>query len=108
MYKLVFFVPLNEADQVKDAIFSTGAGSIGQYARCSWETSGVGQFQPLEGSNPNIGEYNKIEKVEELKVEILCEEHNVRQAVDALLSSHSYEQPAYEIYKLTSFCGDGF
>lgn len=100
MYKLVFFVPFKEAQQVKDAIFATGAGSIGEYSCCSWETLGTGQFRPLEGSNPSIGAINKLEKVEELRVEVLCEEHNIKEATQAMLKAHSYEEPAYEIYKV--------
>ncbi len=47
-YKLVFFVPENAIEEVKQAIFATGAGSLGNYAQCSWQTLGVGQFLPLE------------------------------------------------------------
>ncbi len=100
MYKLVFYVPKNDAEKVKIAIFATGAGSIGHYENCSWETLGMGQFKPLAGSNPTIGLKNKLEKVEELRVEILCTEQNVNAAVNALKKAHPYEEPAYEVLSI--------
>lgn len=100
MYKLVFFVPVNEAQKVKDAIFAIGAGTLGNYAHCSWETLGTGQFLPLNGSNPTIGVHGILEQIDELRVEILCTEQNVRQAIIAMKAAHSYEEPAYEIYQV--------
>ena len=103
MFKLVFFVPLDDAEKVKSAIFKTGAGSIGNYSHCSFETQGVGQFKPLSGSNPAIGKQDHLERVTELRVEILCTQNQIQLAVDALKISHPYEEPAYEVYKLESF-----
>ena len=97
MYKLVFYVPVRDADSVKNSIFLTGAGQIGNYSNCSWETEGIGQFKPLSGSNPSIGSQNELERVAELRVEILCEVHNIKSAIKALKSSHPYEEPAYEV-----------
>ncbi len=97
MYKLVFYVPINEAEKVKNAVFSTGAGTIGHYGNCSWETPGIGQFKPLTGSNPAIGLKNKLERVEELRVEILCTEQNINAAVSSMKKAHPYEVPAYEV-----------
>lgn len=103
MYKLIFYVPTKDSEVVKESIFATGAGSIGNYSHCSWETEGVGQFMPLEGSSPKIGSQNKIEKVQELRVEILCEESNIQAAVDALNTSHPYEEPAYEVISIQNY-----
>lgn len=103
MYKLIFYVPVNEAQKVKKAVFETGAGSLGNYSHCSWETAGMGQFKPLAESKPAIGDKNQINQVEELRVEILCSEQNIQNAVDQMKSSHPYEEPAYEVIKLESF-----
>lgn len=103
MYKLIFFVPLSHSETVKEAIFATGAGQLGNYAKCAFETQGTGQFLPLAGANPTLGEVNKLEKVEELKVELLCPANLISAAVEALKASHPYEEPAYEVYKLESF-----
>lgn len=100
MFKLVFFVPLNDAEKVKEAIFNTGAGSLGNYSHCSFEVKGTGQFKPLSGSHPTIGKLNETHRVEELRVEILCEKKDLKEAINALKKSHPYEEPAFEVYEL--------
>jgi structural hemagglutinin/hemolysin toxin protein RtxA len=67
MYMLNFLVPETHLDVVKNAIFSVGAGSVGNYMHCAWQILGEGQFMPLAGSNAFIGEINKLEKVSEYK-----------------------------------------
>lgn len=103
MYKLIFFVPLSHSEVVKEAIFATGAGQLGNYAKCAFETRGAGQFLPLAGANPTLGEVNQLEKVAELKVELLCSADVISAAVQALKTSHPYEEVAYEVYKLENF-----
>jgi hypothetical protein len=98
MFKLVFYVPVQEAERVKDAVFATGAGKLGNYSHCSWETKGTGQFKPLEGSHPAIGDVGEIEEVEEMRVEILCTAENIKAAIESMKLAHSYEEPAYEVY----------
>ena len=100
MYKLAFFVPADHKEQVKQAIFATGAGRIGNYDCCSWETLGSGQFRALEGSNPFIGQQGVIETVQEYRVELVCEDHLVKAAIAALRSAHPYEEPAFDLWKL--------
>ena len=101
-FKLIFYVAKPDLDRVKTAIFDTGAGRIGNYSHCSWEVLGFGQFKPLQGANPSIGEVNKIEKIEEYRVEVLCREEVVPEAIMALRKSHSYEEPAFEVVKIES------
>ena len=84
MHKLCFFVPESHLEEVKTAIFETGAGSIGDYEACAWQTKGQGQFRPGPGSDPYIGEEGKISRVEEFKVEIVCEDDRIHAAVAAL------------------------
>jgi hypothetical protein len=97
VYKLIFYVPGSSAESVKNSIFLTGAGAIGNYSNCSWETEGIGQFMPLVGSTPVIGSQGLVERVAELRVEILCTEETVKPAIKALKSAHPYEEPAYEV-----------
>ena len=100
MYKLVFYVPLDAAEIVKEAIFNTGAGKLGKYAQCCWQTQGFGQFMPLEGTNPSIGSQGSLEVVKELRVEILCTEDNIEPAIQALKGAHPYEEVAYEVISI--------
>ena len=103
MYKLAFFVPPSHVEQVKSALFAAGAGRIGAYDSCSWQVLGQGQFRPLDGSQPFIGQTGEIEQVEEWKVELVVADELIREAVAALKSSHPYETPAYEVWKLGDF-----
>lgn len=99
MYILYFHVPETHLDTVKNAIFSVGAGNIDNYSHCAWQTLGEGQFMPLPGSKAFIGEINKLNKVPEYKVEIICTEAQIKPAVLALKQAHPYETPSYQIVK---------
>ncbi len=99
MYMLFCLVPETHLDEVKNAIFATGAGQLGHYQHCAWQTLGTGQFMPLEGSNAFIGKVNQLETVAEYKVEIVCTEAQVKPAVAALKRAHPYETPAYHVVK---------
>ena len=100
MKKIVFYVPLDDADAVKEALFSVGAGRIGNYEKCSFEAQGVGQFRPLNGANPTIGKVDQIESVKELRVEMICEDHLLNEAIKELKNSHPYEEPAIDVFDL--------
>jgi hypothetical protein len=100
MYKLAFFVPPSHVEQVKSALFAAGAGRIGPYDCCSWQMLGQGQFRPLDGSQPFIGQAGEIEQVQEWKVELVVADELIEQAVSALKRSHPYEVPAYDVWKL--------
>ncbi|MDC6381002.1 YqfO family protein [Pseudomonas graminis] len=100
MYKLAFFVPPSHVEQVKNALFAAGAGRVGAYDCCSWQVLGQGQFRPLDGSQPFIGQAGEVEQVQEWKVELVVSDELIRQAVAALKNSHPYEVPAYDVWKL--------
>ncbi len=100
MYKLVFFVPESHKEVVKQAVFAQGAGQYESYDCCSWETLGTGQFKPLSGSQPFIGEQDKIEIVAEYRIEMICAADNIKAVLQALLDSHPYETPAYEVWSI--------
>jgi len=100
MYKVCVFVPETAADQVKQAMFDAGAGKIGDYDSCCWQTNGQGQFRPLQGSTPFIGEQGRIETVTEFRIEMVCADEFIQGAIAALKNSHPYEEPAYDVWKL--------
>lgn len=103
MYKLAFFTPIDAAETVKEAVFASGAGRIGNYEACCFQTHGTGQFRPLRGANPHIGQAGELEHVEEFKIELVCSDAVIRDAVAALKAAHPYEEPAYEVWKLEDF-----
>ncbi len=100
MYKICVYVPENSVEKVKQALFDAGAGRIGNYANCCWQTSGTGQFRPLENSHPAIGSRGIVEQVSEIKIELVCINSRVKQAIQAIKQSHPYEEPAYDIFRL--------
>ena len=99
MYKITFYVPVTHVEAVKQAMFVAGAGRIGDYDCCAWQVLGVGQFRPLAGAKPFIGQIDQIEQVAEYKVEMVCEEPMLSAAINALKASHPYQQPAYDVIK---------
>lgn len=100
MYKLVFFVPETHLEPVKNAVFTTGAGKIGDYEHCCFETRGTGQFRPLAGAEPFIGEAGKVARVAEVKVELVCSAALLNDAVNALRTAHPYEEPALDVWPI--------
>ena len=103
MYKLAFFVPASHVDVVKAAVFAAGGGRIGGYDHCAWQTLGQGQFRPLDGSQPFLGQTGQVEVVEEWKVELVVADDLIAQVVAALKQHHPYETPAYEVWRLEAF-----
>lgn len=102
MYKLGFYVPAEQLEEVKSALFEAGAGRIGNYDRCCWQTEGVGQFRPLDGSKPFLGRAGAVEQVREYRVEMVCAEDRIAEVVRALGDVHPYEEPAFDVVKLES------
>lgn len=100
MYLLVIYVPEESLENVKSAVFTAGAGKIGNYSNCSWQVKGQGQFKPETGSSPFLGEVNKLEKIDEYRLELVCPNRNIKEAVQAMLEAHPYETPAYHVAKV--------
>jgi len=100
MYKLCFYVPEAQLDEVKEALFSVGVGRIGNYDQCCWQSKGVGQFRALNGSDPFVGVKNQLETLDEYKVEMVCEDHLIKEAVNMLRQAHPYEEPAVDVWKI--------
>ncbi|SFN23423.1 Nif3-like dinuclear metal center hexameric protein [Marinobacter pelagius] len=103
MYKMCYFVPESHLEQTKQALFTAGAGRIGDYDSCAWQCKGQGQFRPLEGSDPYLGSQGEVEVVDEFKVELVCEDSLIHDALKALKQTHPYEEPAYEIFRIEDF-----
>jgi len=100
MYKICVYVPENAVETVKTALFDAGAGRIGNYDSCCWQTVGTGQFRPLQNSNPAIGSHGQVEQVDEIKIELVCEDTLIRDAISAMKKAHPYEEPAYDVWRL--------
>lgn len=92
MYKLSFFVPDSHVEAVKSAVFAAGGGRIGDYDSCAWQVLGQGQFRPMDGSQPFIGQVGQVEVVEEWKVELVVADELIKAVVAALKLSHPYEK----------------
>lgn len=102
MYKLSFYVPESHLEEVKLAVFAAGAGKIGDYDSCCWQVLGQGQFRPLAGSQPFLGQLGAVEVVPEYRVEMVCEAALIKAAVAALLDAHPYEEPAWDVVALVT------
>src|SRR5689334_2293062 len=103
IYKICFYVPIDHLEGAKNALFNAGAGKIGDYSHCAWQVLGEGQFMPLEGSQPTIGMQHQLEKVPEYRVEMVCDERCIKEAIAALRAAHPYEEPAYQVMCLENF-----
>jgi structural hemagglutinin/hemolysin toxin protein RtxA len=99
-YQLSFYVPTADAEKVKTALFSIGVGRQGDYDNTCWQCLGTGQFRPLTGASPTIGEMGELTYVEEYKIEMVCSKELIQEAVKILKEVHPYEEPAYCVYKL--------
>lgn len=103
MYKITFYVPETHLTEVKQALFAAGAGRVGDYDSCAWQVRGEGQFRPLAGANPFLGQVGTLETVAEYKVELVCDVDHIHAAIAALKAAHPYEEPAYDVVKLEAF-----
>lgn len=103
MHKLVFFVPESHLEAVKSAVFAAGAGRIGNYDSCCWQTLGQGQFRPLPNSSPFIGQQDELAQLNEYRVEMVCADELIVTAVTALRQAHPYEEPAFDVWRLVDF-----
>lgn len=98
--KISVTIPLENVDEVRNAICEAGAGVIGNYTYCSMSTKCIGTFKPNDEANPYIGKNNKLEFVEEEKLEVICDVNNVKKVITKLREVHPYEEPAIDIVPL--------
>lgn len=98
MYLLCFYVPESHVEEVKQAVFDAGAGRIGDYSCCAWQVRGTGQFQPMQGSRPFLGQTGRLEQVDEFRVEMVCRDAVIDAVIHALRDAHPYEEPAFHYW----------
>jgi hypothetical protein len=102
LQKLFCFVPVREADAVRQAIFDAGGGQIGRYSECSFNVEGTGTFKGAEDTHPFVGDPGKIHKEKEIKLEVIFPAWLQQRIVRAMLSAHPYEEVAYDILTLAN------
>ena len=95
--KLTTYAPKNEAATIREALFNAGAGHIGNYSNCSFNTEGIGTYQGNEDSNPTIGEKGQTHSEAETKITVIFEKHLESKILSTLFNTHSYEEVAYEV-----------
>ena len=98
--KIVTFVPASHLENVRENLFNSGAGNIGNYDKCSFVLDGVGSFRGNENSNPFIGEKEKLSLEKECRIEMIFEAFHESQIISALKQHHPYEEVAFDIYQL--------
>lgn len=103
LLKLVTFVPLEQVETVRNALFDAGAGNIGNYDSCSFNSVGEGTFRAKENAHPFIGECGKFHIEKEIRIETIFPVYKKREILHALLVSHPYEEPAYGFYPLLNY-----
>jgi dinuclear metal center YbgI/SA1388 family protein len=100
--KLFTFVPVDKAQQVRDAIFAAGAGHIGNYSECSFNAEGTGTFKAGEGTDPYVGEKGKRHEENEIRIEVIFPSHAEEAIIRAMKAAHPYEEVAYDIIALAN------
>lgn len=100
LMKLTTFVPLENTSLVLEALGKAGAGQLGEYKNCSFRVTGKGTFQPTEKAQPHIGEANRLEEVEENRIEVIFPLHLKAAVLQALYQNHPYEEVAYYLHLL--------
>lgn len=98
--KLVVFVPTGHEDRVREAVTRAGAGWIGNYSHCTFQTEGTGTFMPREGTSPFIGKQGELERVREIRLETIVPKRLAGKVLEAMLGAHPYEEAAYDFYPL--------
>ncbi len=98
--KLITYTLAENAEEVRNALFDAGAGTIGNYENCSFNSQGIGTYMGNENSNPEVGERFEFVENNEIKIEVTFEKHLESKILKALFKHHAYEEVAYEIYEL--------
>ncbi len=99
-FKLVTFVPPGQADALRAALARAGAGVIGDYRECSFNLEGTGTFFGGPETSPVLGEKGRLEKVAEVRLEMVFPPSLLPVIARVLAENHPYEEPAWDIYPL--------
>ena len=105
LYKLVTFVPDENLENIREAIFRAGAGSIGNYDKCSFSINGTGSFRGGENTSPHVGEIGKFHLEKEIRLETIVPKHIKEAVLQALIEAHPYEEVAYDLYPMENAYG---
>lgn len=100
IFKIVTFVPIQNAQKIRQAMGDAGAGVLGKYHHASFSTKGIGRFTPAEGAHPSIGKIDEPQEVGEERIEVICQKEKVKEVVTAIKRNHPYEEVPLEIYEL--------
>lgn len=98
--KITVFVPVENADAVRQALGSAGAGQIGGYSYCSFTTMGTGRFTPSDSAQPHVGNPGELESVSEERIEVVCDRKFAKEAMKRMKAAHPYEEVAFDIVEL--------
>ena len=104
--KWVVFVPVDDAEAVREAMFAAGAGRIGDYSHCSWTVTGTGQFLPGAGAAPAIGTVGSVERVTEDRLEVIAPAGLRGAVLAAMRAAHPYQEPAFDVVRLAPLPAD--
>ena len=102
LLKLITFAPQLHAFAVRQAMFDAGAGSIGNYDSCSYNMEGFGTFRANENAKPFVGEVDKLHSESEMRIEVILPAYNKSKVLKALVETHPYEEPAFDIVELAN------
>lgn len=100
LVKLAVYTPKDYADQIRFALGNSGAGHIGNYSHCTFNSDGIGTFLPTADAKPYIGKVGTLEKVEEVKVESILKREDLSHILAEVKKAHPYEEVAYDVYPL--------
>jgi len=101
-YKLVVYIPVADADKIRQVLGEAGAGQLGNYDFCSFSVKGTGRFRPLKSAKPAIGEVGKFTEVEEERIEVEVDEEILGDVVYKVRKAHPYEEPAIDIIEMNT------
>jgi len=102
LVKIVVYTPSSHVEQVREALCEAGAGHIGNYSHCTFQTAGTGTFLPLAGTKPFLGEIGQLEYAAECRLETIVPQSLSKQVLSAMLLAHPYEEAAYDVYPLAN------
>lgn len=104
-FKIATFVPLEQHERVRQALWDGGSGHIGNYRDCSFNIRGIGTFFGMDGSDPAVGQVGRLEQVEEMRVEVICPADRLDRVLAELRKAHPYEEPAIDVFPVKSLWG---
>jgi dinuclear metal center YbgI/SA1388 family protein len=102
LYKLIIYTPDKYVGKLREGLFEAGAGTIGNYSSCSYNSGGYGTFKANTQANPFVGDIDKPHIEKEVRTEVIFPIHLKNQIINTLRKNHPYEEPAFDIIPLTN------